>query len=252
MTNLPRSILPLVVLLMACGAAPPVTPPVTPPVDATVADLARPPQCTPGAQVACACLGSVQGVQVCAADGTFAACQCPDAGEARDAGDAAVAADDGAADAPTDLSPSDVSHDATTPDTGCIDAGSGPEIPTDLSPEVRITAHTTTGVYPVTGTCSVTHVPGFDEIRVMGSHCGDGACFDLAVSVRAGGDSFRLADRDGGVFTSSDFGSFTLGAVYTAGGARRTNVRVNARLNDACARRVYVVASGCLYSVTNP
>ena len=36
--------------------------------------------CIPGQQVACGCLGGDQGFQVCNANGTYDACQCPDAG----------------------------------------------------------------------------------------------------------------------------------------------------------------------------
>lgn len=50
------------------------------------------PQCIPGAQVSCACLAGAQGVQVCARDGTYSACECPsvDAGT-RDASDVPIA-----------------------------------------------------------------------------------------------------------------------------------------------------------------
>ena len=43
----------------------------------------RPPNdamCITGDQKACACIGGAQGVQVCLSDGTYAACQCPEAG----------------------------------------------------------------------------------------------------------------------------------------------------------------------------
>lgn len=48
-------------------------------------DAGSPTLCTPGAQVACACVGGAAGAQVCGADGrSFGACACPDAGGAMD------------------------------------------------------------------------------------------------------------------------------------------------------------------------
>lgn len=52
------------------------------PVDASVDAVSL---CTPGAQVACACPGGVQGVQACTAGGTYGPCGCADAGSIPDA-----------------------------------------------------------------------------------------------------------------------------------------------------------------------
>lgn len=64
-------------------------------------------QCVAGMTIECPCLGGGSGIQTCQADGTFAACQCLDAGGAADSGrprdageveDARIATDSGAAD----------------------------------------------------------------------------------------------------------------------------------------------------------
>lgn len=48
--------------------------------DAAVSDTSN-PTCVPGAQIACACLGGGQGIQVCQQDGRgYDACRCPDGG----------------------------------------------------------------------------------------------------------------------------------------------------------------------------
>lgn len=75
------------------------------------------PVCTPGAQVACACVGGALGAQACAADGrSFGACACPDAGAALDV----TTLDTGAA-------------DVGSPDTGATDVG-GRDVAADVLP----------------------------------------------------------------------------------------------------------------------
>lgn len=84
--------------------------------------------CSPGAQVACACVGGAAGAQVCRNDGSgYGACDCPDAGGVVDAGsdsgaDAGVI-DSGPRDSgQTDAGASDVGVDAPADvpgDTGC-------------------------------------------------------------------------------------------------------------------------------------
>lgn len=58
---------------LSCGSGDPSQPA----VDASPVDASRPPpQCIPGAQVSCACLGGAGGVQVCDRDGFYSACAC--------------------------------------------------------------------------------------------------------------------------------------------------------------------------------
>lgn len=120
----------LVACLVAC--APPLS---LPPVgDATVTDAPSVPLCTPGAQIACACLGGSQGVQVCGAAGTLGPCTCPDAG-----GDDAPSLVDASADTPGEdrAAPIDVGADAgfdvvdapTVRDAPAMDIV---DVPTDL------------------------------------------------------------------------------------------------------------------------
>lgn len=85
----------------------------------------RPQVCTPGAQVACACVGGAAGAQVCMDDGTtLGPCMCPDGGMAVDVADASAGMD--AADA------SETGADAT--ETG-IEGGvdSGVDVSIDLT-----------------------------------------------------------------------------------------------------------------------
>lgn len=75
--------------------------------------------CTPGATVACACVGGGAGAQLCSASGTLGACVCPDAGGVVDAAasDVVDALDAGDADAPDG---GDASRDVIVPyDDGC-------------------------------------------------------------------------------------------------------------------------------------
>jgi len=76
-----RRALPALVLalgLTACSAG---TPDTNTGTDASEQDAGVAPTCTPGAQVACACIGGAQGAQVCASDGrSLGPCDCPDTG----------------------------------------------------------------------------------------------------------------------------------------------------------------------------
>lgn len=97
------------VLLAACSArssgapVPPVGVDAQGALDATALDAQGAPDiqgvplCTPGTQIACACPGGVQSVQVCGPTGTYGACSCPDAGgmDAPAADDASGAPDTG-------------------------------------------------------------------------------------------------------------------------------------------------------------
>lgn len=68
-----------VLALVACSSNPPPAD-ASPPVDAAAM------VCTPGAQVACACVGGGQGAQRCTVDGrSLGACECPDAAVVLDA-----------------------------------------------------------------------------------------------------------------------------------------------------------------------
>lgn len=96
-----------VLVLLACSSTP------TP----------GPPQCTPGAQVACACVGGGQGAQVCTSGATLGPCTCPDGGAsdvaavdvlAADVGIDAASADAGGDVAAVDAAPVDVGADALT------------------------------------------------------------------------------------------------------------------------------------------
>lgn len=99
---MPRLPIALAALLLAsCASDPPV---------------GYPLNCTPGAQLACACVGGGQGAQVCTAGGTLGACVCPDASAPTDTGNDgpaldAIAADTGPA---VDVAPS---TDTATADT---------------------------------------------------------------------------------------------------------------------------------------
>ncbi len=100
--------------------------------DAAATDTPSVPLCTPGAQLACACLGGVQGVQVCGAAGTLEACTCPDAGSV----DVPTATDAGSLDAGSDATPEDratpidlgfdVPDVPTTPDVPAMDVVDAP------------------------------------------------------------------------------------------------------------------------------
>lgn len=96
-----RRALPALVLalgLTACSAG---TPDTNTGTDASEQDAGVAPTCTPGAQVACACIGGAQGAQVCASDGrSLGPCDCPDTGV--DAG-------------PPDAGPPDTGIDAGEP-----------------------------------------------------------------------------------------------------------------------------------------
>lgn len=98
-----------------------------------------PSGCTPGAQVTCACSGSVSGVQVCQSDRTLGACRCDVDGGAMDVA-AIDARETGALEAGTvDLGAVDLGILETgTPDVGNVDDGSlvdvdstGSDVPPD-------------------------------------------------------------------------------------------------------------------------
>lgn len=96
--------------------------------DAPPADV-RPPVCTPGAQVACACVGGGAGAQVCAPDGaSLGACACPDGGA-----DGGVDAEtDGGTDAAPDVA------DAATPTDTPPDAATDTAVPSDVPTDVLV------------------------------------------------------------------------------------------------------------------
>lgn len=152
---MPRLPVALAVVLIACTPSTPL------------------PDCTPGAQLACACVGGGQGAQVCTAGGTLGACVCPDASAPTDTGSDgpaldAIATDTGpAADVapPTDTTVAD-----TTPD------------PCAVCP----TPPHTTSRCASTGRCDTDCQLGYDdcnanrgdgcETSILGSHDNCGAC----------------------------------------------------------------------------
>lgn len=104
----------LALCLAACGVDPVLTLP-----DAATADTGPAQVCTPGAQVACTCVGGATGAQVCSSDGrSLGACDCPDAGGGVDAGAVDTgprdtgAVDTGQPDAGADVVEADVVIDA--------------------------------------------------------------------------------------------------------------------------------------------
>ncbi|MDB4930084.1 MAG: Tryptophan synthase alpha chain [Myxococcaceae bacterium] len=104
-SNVVRLVVALVgfVALVGCAADPVLLP------DASTADTGA-QVCTPGAQVACTCVGGATGAQVCASDGrSLGACGCPDAGALEDVGGADVGGDRPAS---VDLGAPDVGTDA--------------------------------------------------------------------------------------------------------------------------------------------
>lgn len=58
-----------------------------------VLDARPPPQCVPGMQILCGCPGGAAGVQICADDGRYGRCDCPDAGVHDSGSDAPAALD---------------------------------------------------------------------------------------------------------------------------------------------------------------
>lgn len=118
--------LALCLALAACSADPILTLP-----DVVTADTGPGQVCTPGAQVACTCVGGSTGAQVCSSDGrSLGACECPDAGSGIDAGSDAPVVDAGNTEAAVIDVPVDVPRDSGT------DAGrdAGVDIPRDTGP----------------------------------------------------------------------------------------------------------------------
>lgn len=239
-----RPLLPLLLALAACSADPVLLP------DASPADTGTNSQvCTPGAQVACACVGGTAGAQVCAGDGrSLGACACPDAGVDVPAGDGGVvdvpapdisqdrpAAADGGADAgPIDSGPADAStFDASPLDAGG-DAGSadapadvGVDAPSDRPTDVSVPMDR--GAPAMCPSSCTTHVD-CDPCRTASDPDSLRHCCVSGLCVSSG--SACAASADAG---AADAGALDAGAIDAGTETGRTDVAVDGGPADVAA-----------------
>ena len=148
----------LALCLAACGVDPVLTLP-----DAATADTGPAQVCTPGAQVACTCVGGATGAQVCSSDGrSLGACDCPDAGGGVDAG----AVDTGPRDTgAVDTGQPDAGADVVEADVYGACIANGLRTCDGRSVMVQVGERDDAGVVHHCGACGATCDPGAEALH---------------------------------------------------------------------------------------
>jgi hypothetical protein len=132
--------------------------------------------CIPGASVACACLGGLVGVQVCQANGTYAACSCP--GTASSTGTAASSTAGTGTTAATSGAATTTSGGSETSTSGSTTAGTSTTSGSTTVGTSTTSGSTTTG--STSGSSSSGSTTGTTECDTEQCDLGDGGCGWLA------------------------------------------------------------------------